>query len=396
MLKEYGTTLIIGNGFDLNLGMRTGYASFFQDLSKSGFFTNNKKYSLVNYIYNKGEKENWFDFEAIIEEFASKSEVAIFMKMSERFLPLLDKVMDLNLDGKYYNDICNYETLAIISPEINKLIEYSKSYNQNKFVSDSNVRDYCSRIKIALKKYIEEQRNSVKKAMTLLCEELSAFLNKANITVDYPLAIWIMWAVMGIYDSGLKGLAHNIINKYAQKDGTYTFPKFKIVSFNYTDTIGKISRKMELHLGMALCLDTEKLGDNFYRIHGNLDEDIVFGIEDSAAIPNAFLSLRKSQNISIDAKKRFRKILDNSNKIIILGHSLYGIDFEYYESFFNENNDTEIVILYHNDKSLQEIQAGLEDRGVTAKIKYVLMDNSSLYTSFCEEIANEQQKHFDI
>lgn len=147
---------------------------------------------------------------------------------------------------------------------------------------------------------------------------------------------------------------------------------------------------------MALCLDTEKLGDNFYRIHGNLDEDIVFGIEDSAAIPNAFLSLRKSQNISIDAKKRFRKILDNSNKIIILGHSLYGIDFEYYESFFNENNDTEIVILYHNDKSLQEIQAGLEDRGVTAKIKYVLMDNSSLYTSFCEEIANEQQKHFNI
>ena len=29
MKKKYGTTLIIGNGFDLNLGMVTDYGSFF-------------------------------------------------------------------------------------------------------------------------------------------------------------------------------------------------------------------------------------------------------------------------------------------------------------------------------------------------------------------------------
>lgn len=33
MKKKYGTSLIIGNGFDLNLGMVTDYRSFFNKLN---------------------------------------------------------------------------------------------------------------------------------------------------------------------------------------------------------------------------------------------------------------------------------------------------------------------------------------------------------------------------
>lgn len=39
MKKKYGTSLIIGNGFDLNLGMVTDYRSFFKKLKADGFFT---------------------------------------------------------------------------------------------------------------------------------------------------------------------------------------------------------------------------------------------------------------------------------------------------------------------------------------------------------------------
>lgn len=37
MKKKYGTSLIIGNGFDLNLGMVTDYCSFFNKLNSDDF-----------------------------------------------------------------------------------------------------------------------------------------------------------------------------------------------------------------------------------------------------------------------------------------------------------------------------------------------------------------------
>lgn len=393
-MKKFGTTLIIGNGCDLNLGMRTDYCSFFKELSQSGFFSKYNYIPLIKFIQEKGEKEKWFDFESIIEEFARLSEQAIFLKMSERLLPLLDKV--IGLEENCYNDISNYHKLSKISPEIQNIIDYSKKYTQPQFALDSCVRELCSKIKKALKKYIRDQRDSVKTGVELLREKLVSFLEKARITYNNPMAIWIIWAVMGIFACGKKGLADGIIQNYANADGTYTFPPFQIVSFNYTDTIVKIVRLLNFDSATRLCLDTAVLGDSFYRIHGTLDDNIVFGINDEASIPNAFLSLRKSQNIEIDAKKKFREILDNSERIVILGHTLYGIDFDYYEGFFRDNKDTEIVILYHDDNAKKEFQEGLEDRGITAKIRYVLIDNNHLYESFCKEVAKEQMKHFEL
>lgn len=391
-MKKFGTTLIIGNGCDLNLGMRTDYCSFFKELSQAGFFNKYNYIPLIKFIQEKGEKEKWYDFETIIETFASKSKQAIYLKLSERLLPLLDKV--IGLEDNCYNDICDYDELTKISPEIKTIIDYSKNHSQNQFALDDNIRERCSKIKKKLKKYIEEQRNSAKNGAELLREELVSFLNKAVITEDNPLAIWIIWAVMGIFERGKKGLADDIIQSYANADGTYTLPPFQIVSFNYTDTIGKIARLLNFVSTTHLCLNTDMLGNSFYRIHGNLDNSIVFGIDDEASIPNAFLSLRKSQNIEIDAKRKFREILDNSERIVILGHTLYGIDFEYYDGFFRENKDTEIVILYHNENAKKEFQESLEDKGVTAKIKYVPINLSRSYASFCEEIADEQKKHF--
>ena len=61
MKKIYGTTLIIGNGFDLNLGMVTDYRSFFQELQNKSFFEENKNNPLLHFIQEKGEKENWYE-----------------------------------------------------------------------------------------------------------------------------------------------------------------------------------------------------------------------------------------------------------------------------------------------------------------------------------------------
>ena len=62
MEKKYGTSLIIGNGFDLNLGMVTDYRSFFNKLNSDDFFAKHADNPLLQFIKAKGEKENWYDF----------------------------------------------------------------------------------------------------------------------------------------------------------------------------------------------------------------------------------------------------------------------------------------------------------------------------------------------
>ena len=56
--SQVNTTLIIGNGFDRNLGMRTGYDEFFNKLKTQGFFAKNAENPLLAFIYEKGANEN--------------------------------------------------------------------------------------------------------------------------------------------------------------------------------------------------------------------------------------------------------------------------------------------------------------------------------------------------
>ncbi len=52
--KDINTTLIIGNGFDLNLGMNTGYKAFYDQLEKNKFWQKHSNNSLLKYIKDKG------------------------------------------------------------------------------------------------------------------------------------------------------------------------------------------------------------------------------------------------------------------------------------------------------------------------------------------------------
>lgn len=387
MKKLYGTTLIIGNGFDLNLGMVTDYRSYFQELQKKSFFEKNKSNPLLHFIQEKGEKENWYDFENIIKDYATKGKQAVYLKMIERFLPSLEQA--LGIDKESFDEIKKYSPLADISSNIADIIKYAENHNEFEFACDTNIKAKCDTVKKELSDYALEQRNLVREAMSILTNELKAFLNNARVGENYPIAIWMLFAVMGSYGNGYKKLVESIV-KYADKEGYYHFPKFRIVSFNYTDTISKASDWLEEKSGWSLCLEMEELHDAFYRIHGCLESQIIFGIDDNSSIPNIFMSLRKSQNIDNDAKQKFHDIIENSERIVILGHSLCGIDFEYYKSFFTENKDTEVVILYHNKEAKESIRMSLENRGVTHPIKYESLEISKQFLHFCEIIAEEQ------
>lgn len=393
MKKKYGTSLIIGNGFDLNLGMVTDYGSFFKKLSADGFFTKHTNNPLLQFIKAKGEKEKWYDFEGIIQEYATRSEQAVNLKMIDKLLPIIDKVLEL--DEESFKEIKDYKHLCGIVLEFDSVIEYTSKNNYLDFAADYDIREKCVYIKKALSQYSEEQRDLVKEAMRLLKDELVAFLKSAKINnEENSLAFMIFFSIMGIYDAGYKGLTMKLSDYSKKYQGS--FPDFKIVSFNYTDTISNLVKFLQrIKFDSRIDIETDDLKENFYRIHGALDSEVIFGIDSECDIPNAFISLRKSNHISINAKQRFSDIIENSKRIIIFGHSIYGIDYEYYADFLEKNKDTEVVVIYHNEDGKKEFENEMENRGVMRSINYEYIVISDHFFEFCKNIAEEQQLFFE-
>ena len=393
MEKKYGTSLIIGNGFDLNLGMVTDYRSFFKKLKADGFFTKHTNNPLLQFINAKGEKEKWYDFEGIIQEYATRSEQAVYLKMIDKLLPIIDKALDI--DEESFKEIKGYKHLCGIVPEFDSVIEYTTKNNYLDFVADNDIREKCVYIKKALSQYNEEQRDLVKEAMRLLKDELVVFLKSAKINdKEKSVAFMIFFSIMGIYAAGYKGLTMKLSDYSKKCQGI--FPDFKIVSFNYTDTISNLVKFLQrIKFDSRIDLETDDLKENFYRIHDDLDSEVIFGIDSECDIPNAFISLRKSNHISINAKQRFSDIIENSKRIIIFGHSIYGIDYEYYADFLEKNKDTEVVVLYHNEDGKKEFENEMENRGVTRKINYEYIVISNHFFEFCENIAKDQRLFFE-
>lgn len=393
MKKKYGTSLIIGNGFDLNLGMVTDYGSFLKKLSADGFFTKHTNNPLLQFIKAKGEKDKWYDFEGIIQEYATRSEQAVNLKMIDKLLPIIDKALEL--DEESFEKIKGYKHLCGIVLEFDSVIEYTSKNNYLDFAADYDIREKCVYIKKALSQYSEEQRDLVKEAMRLLKDELVAFLKSAKINnEENSLAFMIFFSIMGIYDAGYKGLTMKLSDYSKKYQGS--FPDFKIVSFNYTDTISNLVKFLQrIKFDSRIDLETDDLKENFYRIHGALDSEVIFGIDSECDIPNAFISLRKSNHISINAKQRFSDIIENSKRIIIFGHSIYGIDYEYYADFLEKNKDTEVVVIYHNEDGKKEFENEMENRGVMRSINYEYIVISDHFFEFCKNIAEEQQLFFE-
>ena len=393
MKKKYGTSLIIGNGFDLNLGMVTDYRSFFKKLKADGFFTKHTNNPLLQFINAKGEKEKWYDFEGIIQEYATRGEQAVNLKMIDKLLPIIDKALEL--DEESFKEIKDYKHLCGIVLEFDSVIEYTSKNNYLDFAADYDIREKCVYIKKALSQYSEEQRDLVKEAMRLLKDELVAFLKSAKINnEENSLAFMIFFSIMGIYDAGYKGLTMKLSDYSKKYQGS--FPDFKIVSFNYTDTISNLVKFLQrIKFDSRIDLETDDLKENFYRIHGALDSEVIFGIDSECDIPNAFISLRKSNHISINAKQRFSDIIENSKRIIIFGHSIYGIDYEYYADFLEKNKDTEVVVIYHNEDGKKEFENEMENRGVMRSINYEYIVISDHFFEFCKNIAEEQQLFFE-
>ena len=163
-------TLIIGNGFDLDLGLKTRYAEFIE----SDYFKLMDDSPLKRLIIHKQKKENWVDLENCIKETAVSFSDEIIMNYLEEYNGLsktfgITKINDhINIYGEnqykndHYLDLCN------------KLQNYL--YSIDKFM---NKDSYAFRtISFILKNFHDYE------IYNFNYTPLTELLSKQNITID--------------------------------------------------------------------------------------------------------------------------------------------------------------------------------------------------------------------
>lgn len=132
---------LIGNGFDLNLGMKTSYADFYEyyvsQRSKNRHIQN-----LKDKIENDRKLENWADLEIALGDYTKnlKSE----KEFIEIFVDIEDELADYLEDIEQYTDFNQFDRTKLLNyltyPENslptaskNKLIEFRKNWNSTQW-----------------------------------------------------------------------------------------------------------------------------------------------------------------------------------------------------------------------------------------------------------------------
>jgi len=269
--------LVIGNGFDISLGLDTRYCDF------------------INYVNANINKE----------------------------------VHDsLNINKLYnYLNIKNETTWIDIEYELQKnAIDHIKEAENLIFYSPDSKRKIDNYPLIDKENYLEIRKY------------LKGYLKKIDDEFD-------------AFDVDVNSSANRLIHDILKRDLL-----LQVINFNYTNTFKKM---------LDFCKGENRFNFKFnlkeylqlYHVHGNVNQDIVFGIDDKVDIRKDYIYLLKSYDRNT-SNKNFNTILNHSGKIIFFGYSLGVSDASYFEDFFislcehnniDENKKRELVFYYKGE-----------------------------------------------
>lgn len=374
--KKYKITLILGNGFDLSLQLKTSYKGFHEYLVTKGFYEKHSSNELVSMI-KTNIHDYWYNFEAVIKDYALRSKAAVMFRRLDKFREGLDRFLhDWNRD--LFSDIITSEILDLFNQyNFSSAIELLNKINDGEL---SEIMSICRKIESQIDDIELQERRKTLAILNELKTELYSFLKnaiKGCIDISEPSAR-VLLSTLGIDPKGYNSIEEGLLTKIVKEEWVFE-DNVRIVSFNYTDTLYLIAKVVELAKGRAFPLEFEDLKNIYYPIHGTLKEkELVFGVDGIEGIPFPLQILKKSEQIidykeKYDVKKRFTDILNNSQEIIIFGHSINGLDFEYYEEYLNTDSDSPIHIITYDESSVDNIKHSLVKRNLhcgNREIKY--------------------------
>lgn len=297
-----GKVLILGNGFDLDLGMKTRYSDFANsDIWKQSFQDDIQLYrpdTLIGYLNKEKEKNAWFDIE---------------------------------------QSILNYVT--------NKKNEYG--------IPDNDIND---------------DKNSFRK----LCHALSMYLKHAQ-----------------TYHSQRKNNVAVEVLKAVAANGYFQ----SIYTFNYT-SLRQIASDNGITLGEA----------NIMHVHGSLaDDDIILGVmaDNASVVPEEYSFLYKD-NSRYYRSNNMATDLDEANELVIFGHSINGMDFDYFRDFFlkqaGEKGDFKkkrITIFTYDENSDSQIRNSIRKIGINPRQLFNRNELCFIHTKLLSDGDNLERNRYN-
>lgn len=311
---------ILGNGFDLDLGLKTSYKDFWE----SDYCPRNYPAPLIKHLNERWgenlENVRWYDLENELLNYALHGDKSDVITPEER--DYLNSIKDnpiyhLTIDARFSSD---QEKVNVINSLIRK--DYIIVYRTLPYKVDIPYKDDI---------YQPISRRD-KRALSLIKEGLCNYL-KYNVkkmpdyenTVAYQL---------------LLHFAHARIKGWS----------VDIYTFNYTDIKQLVDGLLE--------------SIPIHYMHGNvIDDNLIIGTKDDKDLDKDYDFLQKAMDPSFNPPPIVKK-LQEAEEVVIFGHSLGENDRQYFAPFFNDqinNQESKKTTIFTYDyKSEEEIKRALQ------------------------------------
>lgn len=317
MTEPRKIVLILGNGFDLDLGLKTSYKDFWE----SEFCPQRYPAPIIHHL-----NQRWPDNLEVVKWYDLENELLNYYKgipdpskgkdiITDEERTLLEKFSSYGYTWGQFND-----KLDLIASLVNKGV---LSFNE------TPLRQIGEHLKEdALKSPIWRDRKALSLIKEGLCKYLKSIYGQPYISDS--IALNVLFAI-----------------NCAREAGNFV----KIYSFNYTE----------------LPVD---YGDGFksviYHVHGDCaQEKIIVGTRDDGDIDKNYDFLQKSFDPGFNPPALVADLLE-ADEVIIFGHSIGENDRQYFKAFFKQQTDysrphrKEITIFTLDDSSEVEIKRSLQ------------------------------------
>ena len=319
--------LILGNGFDLDLGRATSYKSFYE----SKFFPKDYPAPIVKHLNERWtdnlESVKWYDLENEILNYYEKIKTA-----GDKYDLYNAKEKEILVE---INRIPTYTTFSIIQKNIdvvNRLIEDHILYNKHHFIADKEIPSINILVHPdALLSPVERDNRAIQKIKQGLTEYLESI--QYNNIKESSAAATIIRTFVSDYDN---------IEEYI----VYNFNYMLLRSVENSNTVGVFNDMT-----------------NF--IHGSIkDRNIIIGTKDHKISPD-YDFIQKSFDPKFNPPGLGMDLLE-ADDITIFGHSLGINDSQYFKAFFVQQSQPgakkkTITIFTKDEKSELQIKRALQE-----------------------------------
>jgi transposase-like protein len=301
--KSYNRLVLIGNGFDLALGLKTGYSHF--------IFMLLKKSALA--CINKGSFSNGLFSIALNYTSAEREGRRHKIEGCEDIRLLLSRLNDLSFEVVYAHTFFRKIVLKLSSREFNWVDIESEYYSWliRHFNNHEKRREYTIEHYEAMVE-LNECMDEIKKELKFYVESQQEIIG----------AKYIDHIMSDLFDKFFEPLQSEELELLRRKNEESSLEDVMIVNFNYTNTVQRLIE-----------CSTVKANLHYLHIHGSVEsDDIIFGYGDDTAKDYERLEmegddswLRKIKSFEYPRTENYHNLLNfvenGPFEVFIIGHS---------------------------------------------------------------------------